>query len=365
MRVFTLAIILLLSTVIQSGCAFKDIDKRILIVAIGIDPAENSEGYKVTLKIALPVASVKQASGPRFAYFTEESETVGESLRILETHIDKVLEFGHVKAIVINEELFKDGIEDFMDYFTRRADIQLIAYVIAARPSAEEILKIEPDTEAASTVSLLNFFDDTGTESPYITTSFLFQFRRDYLGKGIDSFVPIIETNEEKNELIVNKAIVSGEGSDPIVLDQIKTKYYNSLFKSKAGMDYKVEDDNLTFMLYIDKVKMSYKIIEEDKKPTSIKINAKFVGIIGQSNHALSQDKLNHYNELSEKAIKEKMTDFFKTLQEAGLDPGFGLRYRATRLNSDGLYEKWEEAYKDLPIDINVTVKLKSTGALE
>lgn len=365
MKSFILATILIISMILQTGCSFKDIDKRIFIAAIGIDPAENGEGYKVTLKLALPIASVKNSTGPRYAYLEKESETIGESLRMLETHTDKVLEFGHIKAIVINEQLFSDGIQNYMNYFTRRGDIQLISYIVAARPSAAEILKVEPETEAASTVTLFNFFDESATESPYITTSFLFQFRRDYLGKGIDAFVPLMETNEEKTELIINKAIVSGEGNEPITLTDTQTKYYNSLFRGKSGFVYTVENDDLKLMLNIDKIKMSYKIITKGNEPTAVKIDATFTGIIGQSSEVLSIKDLDKYNAIAEKTIKEKMTDLFKTLQEAELDPGFGIRYRATRLNEKGLIDKWDAAYKDIPFDINVKVQLKSTGALE
>lgn len=365
MKIFCSAIILILATILLTGCGFKDIDKRIFISAIGIDPAEEGKGFKVTLKIALPVASVKDSSGPRYAYFSKEGETIGESLRVLETHMDKVLEFGHIKAIVINENLFTDDIQEYMNYFTRRGDIQLIAYIVAARPSAEEILKAEPVTEATSTISLFNFFDDTGTESPYITTCFLFQFRREYLSTGIDSFVPLMETNEDGSELHVNQAIVTGKGKEAVVLSHIQTKYYNSLFKGKTGLDYKVVDDDLTLMLDIDHVKMSYKIITENNKPVAVKMNVKMVGVIGQSSESISLHELDYYNEIASKEIKKKLMEFLTALQESNLDPGFGLRYRATRLHEKGLFEQWEEAYKDISFNVTVNVQLKSTGALE
>ncbi|MDW0114762.1 Ger(x)C family spore germination protein [Sporosarcina saromensis] len=350
---------------ILSGCGFKDIDKRVFISAIGIDPSESGEGYKVTVKIALPIGSVKDASGAKYAYFSKEGDTIGESLRILETHTDKVLEFGHLKAIVIHEELLANGVEEYMDYFTRRGDIQLIAYIVAARPTAEDVLKTEPSTESASTVSIFNFFDHTGTESPFITTTFLFQFRREYYGKGIDTFVPIMEANEDKTELRVNKAIVTGKNDKFLALTSVQTKYYNSVFKEMSGFDYKVKSDDLVLMLNIDNIRTSYKIITENNQPVSIKLDVKMIGIIGQSNKILSINKLDEYNKLSSKAIEKKLLDFLKMLQEEELDPGFGLRYRATRLNEEGLFDKWKEAYPTLPIDVTVDVQLKSTGAIE
>lgn len=45
----------------MAGCGFKDIDNRLFIIGIGVDPSEKEEGhYKVTLKLSIPVASIKQ-----------------------------------------------------------------------------------------------------------------------------------------------------------------------------------------------------------------------------------------------------------------------------------------------------------------
>ncbi|GAA3328937.1 hypothetical protein GCM10020331_074930 [Ectobacillus funiculus] len=46
----------------------------------------------------------------------------------------------------------------------------------------------------------LIFFSGIGTESGYIVTTYLFDFRRRLLEPGMDAIVPIIETNK-KNEI--------------------------------------------------------------------------------------------------------------------------------------------------------------------
>lgn len=49
----TLILLLLLAMTI-TGCNFKDIDRRIFVVAIGIDPGEQDGTFKVSLKLAIP-----------------------------------------------------------------------------------------------------------------------------------------------------------------------------------------------------------------------------------------------------------------------------------------------------------------------
>ncbi|MGM0903882.1 MAG: hypothetical protein ACQEXB_22620 [Bacillota bacterium] len=52
----------------QSGCGFKDIDKRIFVLSIGVDHTDNEERpYRVILKLAVPSGSIKQ-SGTEYTY---------------------------------------------------------------------------------------------------------------------------------------------------------------------------------------------------------------------------------------------------------------------------------------------------------
>ncbi|TQR15575.1 Ger(x)C family spore germination protein [Psychrobacillus soli] len=352
---------------VLAGCGFKDIDKRVFVTGIGIDPAEKEEGgYKVTLKLSLPVASIKSSTGPNYEYLVYEGETLAEAIRILETHTDKILEFGHTKIIVINEELLQENMKDFMDYFVRRSDIQLIAWVAAAKTSAESILRVEPSAESAVSSTLVNFFGSNGTESPFITSTFLYEFRRDMLSDGVDAVLPLVEATEDKKELIVNKSLVVKEKSKPFELTAEQSKYYNTLLNGMSGFSYKAEKEDLTFVINMEKTTVHYKVIMDDGKPTSIKMNVKMIGVIGQSNKNLALNNLKEYDKIAAEAVKKKITDFLTTVQEKNLDPiGFGLRYRTMMLYDKNTISEWQKAYPDLPFDVSVDVALKGTGAIE
>ncbi|WP_153731398.1 Ger(x)C family spore germination protein [Sporosarcina obsidiansis] len=360
-------VMLLFTLLLQTGCAFKDIDKRLFISAIGIDPPEKSdEGYKVTLKVALPFGAIKESAKSSYAYLTEEGESIGEIIRMLETHVDKVLEFGHMKTIVIHQDLMADNMDTFMDYFFRRGDIQLIAYVAGANPSAEDILRVEPQTEAPASLSLFNFFGDTATESPYIVTTFLFQFRKDLISDGINPVLPLVETTKEHDELVVNNAIVVGKQQEPVELSNMETKYYNSLFKGSSGFSYKVEHGDDRLLLNISRIDMDYEILTKNDVPKVIEMNVKMSGIVGESKHPLTLSKLDEYNQFSSEEVKRKIHSLLKNMQEKSVDPfGFGLRYRATRQYHEDIYRTWEKAYPDIEFKVNVEVKLQSTGTIE
>ncbi|MFJ5768730.1 Ger(x)C family spore germination protein [Psychrobacillus sp. NPDC093180] len=366
-KVIVVVVIYFSCVSILAGCGFKDIDKRVFVTGIGVDPSEKVDGgYKVTLKLSLPVASIKSSTGPNYEYLVFEAETLAEAIRILETHTDKVLEFGHTKMIVINEDLLHGNTKDFMDYFVRRSDIQLIAWVAAAKSSAESILRVEPAAESAVSSTLINFFGSSGTDSPFITSTFLYEFRRNMLSDGIDAVVPLVEASEDKKELIVNKSLVIKEETKPLELNAEESKYYNTIVNGMSGFSYKAESDDLTLIINMERTKIHYKILMVDEKPTSIEMNVKMVGVIGQSNKNLSLKDLKEYDQIASKTVKKKIKDFLTTVQKENFDPiGFGLRYRSMVLYDKNTISVWQKAYPDLPIDVSVEVELKGTGAIE
>ncbi len=362
-----LCIFILILNVLLAGCAFKDIDKRSFVVGIGIDPAENDNGkYKVTLKIALPIGSIKQATGPSYAYLSHESNKISEAIRNMETRSDKVLEFGHTKFIAISKDLVGKEFQGFMDYFIRRGDVQLVTWVAATSPSAEDILKVQPKTEAPSSIALFNTFDGNGTDSPYIITTHLFELRRDYWNNGIEPVLPLITTNEKQTELITNKSLVIKKDENPLQLNTPETLYYNTLVHHAKGYSYKILGEDLELFLNIQKVKVNYKIHVNSSKAPSITFKVKVVGTVLESSKELDTAKLDDYNKIASKDMKKVTEKLLLKVQKENMDPfGFGLRYRATRLNQKNTFSDWEKVYPTIKFDVHFDVDLQSIGAIK
>lgn len=371
MRVFygKLVVLVLVSSSVLFGCGFKDIDKRLFVSAIGIDPPEViEEGYKVTLKIALPFGAIKESTKPSYAYLSRESASIGEAIRMLETHLDKIVELGHMKAIIVHEDMVSEHIKTVMDYFIRRGDIQLISYIAGARPSAETILKVEPATEAPASVALFNFFGGTANESPYIVTTYLFQLRRDRLAKGKNAVIPLIETSEQQDQLIVNHALVVRDRKEPIELSSSETNYFNSLLNGATGFSFQVKSGHADLLLDIKQSKMKYSFVygPDGVTPVAMDIQIKMKGVIGESNDRLALSKLDDYNQMASEEVRKKTVSLLKRMQEEQIDPfGFGLRFRATRLHHEDVMDRWEAAYPTMEFRVTANVALQTTGAIE
>ena len=122
----------------------------------------------------------------------------------------------------------------------------------------------------------------------------------------------------------------------------------------------------MTLLLNINRIKMNYKIVTDKGKAPRIDMKVKIVGIVGESNKELHLKDLDEYNEIANKEFQEKVIKLLKKLQENEVDPfGFGLRYRATRLNDKNTYSDWEQIYPTINFNLSVDVQLKGTGAIE
>src|SRR5690606_8721841 len=168
------------------------------------------------------------------------------------------------------------------------------------------------------------------TESSYIVSVFLFDFRRQLVERGIDPVLPVIETNEGKDKIIVNKAVViddNSKGKLELTTEQVED--YNMITNRMGSVRFElgVQAEDFDFTVYIDKVKTNYKITTNNNKPV-VKMNLELTGVIEESTQRLVQHKTEEYNRLAAAVLKKRLEAFLTYLQKNEVDPiGFGLRY--------------------------------------
>ncbi|WP_121610048.1 Ger(x)C family spore germination protein [Mesobacillus foraminis] len=361
-----LAALIALSLIFQSGCGFKDIDKRIFVLSIGIDHTDNEKKpFKIILKLAVPSGSLKQ-SGTKYTYLTKESESLASAIRLLKTHVDKEIDFGHAKVIVFGEEILHHDLREVMDFFIRRRDIQRVSWVAIGTPTAESILKAEPASEMAGSHALFNLFDQNGVESSYIVSTFLFDFRRRVLERGIDPILPNISSSKDKMKIIVNSSTLLANSKKPLKLTPQETKLYNLMSNNVQRLDLIIKKNKLLYTVSIDSAKTNFKIITKPKHRPVIKMDVTMEGIIEESNQHMDPQKLNLYSKHASKEAEKNITAFLTKLQENGADPlGFGVRYEATRLHTKDTFKEWKKLYPEMTFDVSVKASIMSTGIVE
>lgn len=137
-------IIFIISTnLLLNGCVgSKEINTLALAISIGIDKIDDD--YSVTYQVLNPKAIAPQKTSnesPVFLY-TERGKDLFEILRRITTISPRKIYNSHIRMIVFSEDVAKEGINSFMDFFLRDYEYRTDFYFVVSKGiSAHEILK--------------------------------------------------------------------------------------------------------------------------------------------------------------------------------------------------------------------------------
>ncbi|MBT2688214.1 Ger(x)C family spore germination protein [Bacillus sp. ISL-47] len=357
--------ILLASIIIlgMAGCGFKDIDNRFFVVSMGVGKAEAADQIKVIVKLAIPSGETR-ADESNFIIISEDSETISDAIRIIKSRVDKELDFGHLKAIIFDEELLDQNVEKELDWFLRRRDVQMIAWVAAGRPSAEEVLKIKPKSERLPSNTIFLAFDLKGSESPYTIAKYLFEFYRENKSRGISAIMPVIEAKGDLLE--INSSLILDDYKKSALLGREETKMMNLLKNGLENPQFKVKQEKEIFVVSAKKAKTALKLRTPKGKDPVMDISIKVNGLIEEAHTNINDQNLEKYNEALEEEIEADTLALLKKLQDQGADPiGFGLRYRGSHFQNDSEWKEWQEIYQRLRFQVKVSADIQGTGLIE
>jgi spore germination protein KC len=347
---------------VLTGCGFKDIDKRLFVVSVGIDPAKNNpKKFLVSLKFAVPI--VEKVSNESFI-ISQEGDTIAEAVRIMKSKVDKEIDFSHAKLVVYNEEVLKTELEPNLYYwFIRRRDFQEMSWVAIGKPTALEVLKVKPKSERLPSNALFLAFGRDGTETAYIIPEYLFDFKKRFGEKGLDPLLPIIDAKKDIFE--INKVALLDKKGIKLKLTPKETMLLNIFLTESPKTALKIEDGENTFVIDTQAVKTKYKIITENQKEPYIKVDISVDGRIEEAQFSVSNKDLEKYEKTASKDMEKKIHALLKKIQVGNVDPiGFGLHYRGRHMEKDD-WKTWQRLYPTIKFKINADINISDTGLVE
>ncbi|WP_042356031.1 Ger(x)C family spore germination protein [Bacillus rubiinfantis] len=347
-----------------NGCGFKDIDKRLFVVSIGIDlaPEDSNKEYLVSLKFAVPSASKDKPS--EFFIISEEADSMSEAVRILKTKVDKEIDFSHAKVIILGEKVVKKtGNAGVYYWFARRRDIQEIAWVAIGKPQALDVLKVKPKSEVLPSEALILALGKDGSETPYIIPALLFDFKYRLIERGIDPVLPIIEAKSEWFEM--NTIGIFNKTKMKLHLAPEETKLLNYLRGNEQKSSLKIAREKTKIVVDTDKVKAKYKLISRKGKKPYIKMNISVKGRLEEADHRVDNSQLQKYEKVAETTLSKEFKHVLEKLRDAEVDPiGFGLNYRAHRFQQND-WANWKRIYPQIDFVVQAKVDITDTGLIE
>ncbi|MCV9885375.1 Ger(x)C family spore germination protein [Metabacillus halosaccharovorans] len=389
---------LFISVVFLSGCWDSlDIEKRAVVLGIAIDktneehgkeeenvshlsnsfPRPDNEMIKITAQIAVPgkiPLGPESGGGDSDPVWILEvvGHTMDDALANLEQEISDDIFLGHLRIIIISEELARDGVERINDFFRRNSEVRRTAWLAISKGEASQFMKITPTFERVPGLYLSSMFENA-VDLGKFPSDFIGEFWTILSSKGQDSFLPYISIKKEENVQIKGLAYFSGEKmvgiSDPLEIGFFMAVLGNG--KGGYGVFVQTPDSEDYVMVRISSrvVKIDTKI--KDDQP-EITVNINYEAEIDEKDAPeyveIDDSKiLKKIEEVTSKNTVESIQTFIKNTQEQESDIfGFGEHIRAkhprfwdTKVKTP---EKWHSLYRDLNVTVNCTTKIRRIG---
>ena len=358
---YSFIVLCLLASTLLAGCGFKDIDKRYFVVEMGIDKTNNEEKpYRVTLKLGVPSIQIDVGKS-KTQVETIETASIAEGVRLLKSHVDKEIDFGHCKVILFGESFARDNIREAVEWMSRRRDIQNIAAIAVGSPNAEDVIKVQPEIERFPGNSLNLFFSEDATESSYTFIESLSDLTRRLNEKGLDPFLPVVTMQQEDKTYVINQVALLDKEKVVTILNPDETQLLRQLAEHISLPKQLGSYRSDPYVALINSMKTKYKI---NKTDSAIKVDMNIKQAI-----TFEEIPLNSYFEHPiqsveqlEQAYSEDAKKLLQKIQATGVDPfGFGLRYRV-KYHLPNFDQEWPMLYKSMEFDVKTKIEVRGTG---
>ncbi|ULO09052.1 Ger(x)C family spore germination protein [Paenibacillus sp. 19GGS1-52] len=261
----------LLIPVVLSGCWERhELNEIAIVLGIGLDKAES--GYTITYQVVIPSAISSQAVGggggggvPVVLYkFTVP--TMYEAQRQFNLESARRGYLGHIRVLVIGEELARAGVSETLDIFKRSREPRMDFYVMVAEgTTAENVLNVLTPLDKLPANKLFSSLDKSYRISAKTVAVTLDKFIEDLLDEG-------------KNPVLTGVEVVgdSSEGGDKTNIERITPKarlsYHSvAVFKEDKLIGWLDDEETIGYNYIIDKVITNTgSVTGEDGKPIII-----------------------------------------------------------------------------------------------
>ncbi|MDD9268075.1 Ger(x)C family spore germination protein [Paenibacillus sp. GCM10023248] len=394
-----LVLIFLLVTPLLTGCWDRlEIEDRAVVLAIGIDKAKpgdeketsnathilqdapnlGGELIRTTAQIAVPGRIPLGAGGGEGGpsgqkpvwVLTSVGKTVEDSLMNLQQQLADRLFYGHLRVIVLSEELAREGIQNENDFFRRQPQVRRTVWMIVSKGKAADIMNANPQLERVPALYLLATLEHA-REMGKLPNIFLGVFLSAASAKGQEGTLPYVELKKKSNVEIAGMAYFH---NDKMVgrTTALQIGHYMAMKEINPGgysVLQQVPDSETAVMFRTKHRKSKIKTMIQNNQ-VHVDIKCQVEGDLEEkSNEKLLMTKQN-IMKLEQKIKKDAEVGFEKLIQQTQKDGsdifGFGEYVRAMH---PGYWNKevrnkemWANKYKEITVDVSMQVKIRRIG---
>lgn len=379
--------VLSILSLLLTGCwDRRELNELAISMAMGIDKVENE--YRVTAQVVIPFEVSMKGGSARTSVtlFEASGVTVYEAIRKMTKISPRKIYPGHLRILVLGEELAREGIGESLDLIERDWEIRSDFYVVVARNhSAAEILNVTTPLEKIPANKMFNTLK-TSEKSWAASKGFtLDELIADLTSDGTEAVLTGIEVkgNKEKGasngnvDMITPAALIQFDHlavfkNDKLVgwLNERETRGYNAVTNAvkstvasipcptggKATIE--VNEFNSDVIGYM-----------KNGKP-EVDIHSTVVGNVGAVECKIDLTKPETLAELEKiytQTAKKIIKEAIETAQKEYKSDIFGFGDAFHRSNPKDwrkLKEQWDETFPDVTVNVNVDMKIRGIGTI-
>jgi spore germination protein KC len=297
--------------------------------------------------------------------------SIDDALMNLQQQISGRLFFGHLRVIVVSEEMAKKGLQNLNDYFRRNPEVRRMAWLMISDGNAEKLMKAAPELERVPALYLMATLDNA-VRSGKLPTNYVGMFWSNSVKKGQEAYLPYVELKSKQNIELKGMAYFKNEemlgATKPLEI----AEYMQIKGLNPAGYRgfVKLEGTNNTVTIYSTSRKSKLDVQIRNNRlyfTVSIfteinleeKINEKF-----DVNNSQIIKEIELANKASTIKIAEGLIEEMK-LKKSDIF-GFGEYVRAKKpryWNREiKTKERWQEMFQNINVEIKVNSKIRRVG---
>ena len=321
-------ILLLFFMILCTSCNYRELNEISIITLLTIDKTEDTYILQ-SLVMDEDVDELKRYQG--------KGKTISNALNDLDLKLNKKIYLGHLKTMIISEDLAKEGLSDILNYFLKNEKIRDNFYLLISEDiSGEDLLK-KIEKEGLSLNNIDHLLSEDKLSSPIVNNT-VNHFLRNLLDEGIDPSLNYINEDLEIHNIAIFK-------DDKLVSKSNQTNEINIFLNNTNSLLFSIScEKNIT--VTIDNIQ-----IKNKKKNSEIQTLIYGIAQITEGNCNLTKKELT--NKINKK-LKKNLTETLQKLQENNTDiAGFG----KLLFSSENLKEDY---FKMLKINIQTNIKLNN-----
>lgn len=329
----------LLLTVLLSGCWSRvELNDLGVVTGIAVDLGEQ-EAVKLTLYFARSTGGGQnrgraQARVDPFGVLAREGPDLLEAMRRISLATPRRISLHHVRIVLIGEEVARSGVADLMDFVARHPQVRLLASAMVVQGKAAEVLETPPHLETLQPENIFDIIEAKGAKEQRLKEFLIARSSRTHSGwmyalRVVDR--PAVEHPEAPTRAaeVAGAALFLGDHTVAF-LDPQQVRPLIWLLQSPRDMFLRgacPDNDGKSFSARVSEVKRTIGPSVKSGRP-SFQVHVLMTTELWRSEcpeqvqKGAERDRLEVV--LSAK-LKEEVTRFIRTTQEAGVDPvGFG-----------------------------------------